>query len=501
MFKKILIANRGEIAIRIMRCCREMGIPSVSVYSEIDREALHVRLADEAYCIGPASPAKSYLNIDNIVSTAKKAGADAVHPGYGFLAENADFARRCLKEGLVFIGPSAEAMEAMGSKIVSRKIMSDAGVPVIPGTFDALESLEDLKKQAKKLGFPILLKASAGGGGKGMRLVKEESELSSAFRATQSEALSSFGNATVYLEKYLESPHHIEFQVLADSHGNTIHLGERECSIQRRHQKVIEETPSPFLDEELRGKMAVQAICVAQAVDYVNAGTVEFMVDKHKHFYFLEMNTRLQVEHPITEMVTGIDLVKSQINIAAGLPLEYKQEDVTNRGAAIECRIYAEDTANSFLPSPGKIAILREPSGPGIRLDSGIFEGYEVPVHYDPLLAKLIAWGRNRKEAIDRMRRALKEYRISGIKSNISAHLSVMEVDDFLNGTYDTSYVDRHFLPIRFKVDTSLHQVALIGASIFAYDAKNSYSNNSAKVSGESKWKLAGRQRAFSQRR
>ncbi len=501
MFKKILIANRGEIAIRIMRCCREMGIPSASVYSEIDREALHVRLADEAYCIGTAQPAKSYLNIDNIISTAKKSGADAIHPGYGFLAENADFARRCLKEGLVFIGPSAEAIEAMGSKIVSRKIISEAGVPIIRGTFEAIESLEDLKEQANKVGFPILLKASAGGGGKGMRLVKNKSELASAFRATQSEALSSFGNATVYIEKYLESPHHIEFQILADSHGNIIHLGERECSIQRRHQKVIEETPSPFIDEELRQKMAVQAIHAAQAVDYVNAGTVEFMVDKHKHFYFLEMNTRLQVEHPITEMVTGIDLVKNQIKIAAGLPLEYKQKDIISKGAAIECRIYAEDTANSFLPSPGKIMGLREPSGPGIRLDSGIFEGYEVPVQYDPLLAKLVAWGINRKEAIDRIRRALNEYRISGIKSNISAHLSVMEVDDFLNGIYDTSYVDKHFMPIRFKVDTSLNEVALIGASIFAYETKNINSNNRTKISGKSKWKLAGRQRVFSQRK
>lgn len=501
MFQKILIANRGEIAIRIMRACREMGITPVAVYSEIDREALHVRLADEAYCIGPASPSKSYLNIDVIISTAKKVETEAIHPGYGFLAENPDFARLCQQEGLVFIGPSADAIEAMGSKIVSRRIMSEAGVPVIPGSSDSIDELEDLKQQAQKLGFPIILKASAGGGGKGMRLVKNESELASAFRAAQSEALSSFGNDTVYIEKYLKSPHHIEFQILADSKGNIIHLGERECSIQRRHQKIIEETPSPFIDEKLRRKMARQAINAARAVHYINAGTVEFMVDEDKNFYFLEMNTRLQVEHPITEMVTGIDIVKSQIKIAAGLPLEYSQKDITWDGAAIECRIYAEDTANNFLPSPGLIVSLREPSGPGIRLDSGIFEGYEVPMQYDPLLSKLLAWGRNRKEAIDRMRRALREYRISGIKCNIYAHLSVMEVEDFLRGTYDTSYIDKHFKPDKIKVDSKLEEVALIGASIYAYDNKNSHINSRLKSSAPSKWKFAGRQRALSQKK
>jgi len=501
MFKKILIANRGEIAIRIMRACREMGITPVAVYSEIDREALHVRLAEEAYSIGPSAPSESYLNIDNIISTAEKAGAEAVHPGYGFLAENPDFARRCQEKGLIFIGPSADAIEAMGNKIVSRRIMHEAGVPVIPGSSAPIKELKDLKQQAKKLEFPVILKASAGGGGKGMRLVKDESELSSAFRATQSEALSSFGDSTVYIEKYLKSPHHIEFQILADSKGKIMHLGERECSIQRRHQKVIEETPSPFINNKLRQKMARQAVNAAEAVGYVNAGTVEFMVDGDKNFYFLEMNTRLQVEHPITEMVTGIDIVKSQIKIATGLPLDYSQKDIKWYGAAIECRVYAEDTSKSFLPSPGLIVGLREPSGPGIRLDSGIFEGYKVPMHYDPLLSKLISWGRNRKEAIDRMRGALREYRISGIKSNISAHLSVMEVEDFLKGTYDTSYIDKHFKPEKLKIDSKLEKVALIGASIYGYDNKNSHINNNAKLSTPSKWKFAGRQRALSQRK
>ena len=396
-FKKILVANRGEIAVRIIRACREMGIVPVAVYSDVDRTALHVRLADEAYYIGEAKPSASYLNIDKIIGVAKKCGAQALHPGYGFLAENPRLVKRCEKEGITFIGPPSKAMGVMGNKTAARIQMAEAGVPIIPGTLQPAEDEKKLEAEAKKIGFPVILKASAGGGGKGLRLVKNKSELISSFRLARSEAESSFDDPSVYIEKYIEEPHHIEVQILADNFGKIICLGERECSIQRRYQKVLEETPSPFLDEKTRQEMGRVATKVAAAVDYRNAGTVEFVVDKNKKFYFLEMNTRLQVEHPVTEMVTGIDLVKCQIEIAAGKQLAFRQEDIKSNGHSLQCRIYAEDPDNDFLPSPGKIVHLRAPSGGlGVRDDNGVFEGYEVPMEYDPLLSKLVTWGQTR---------------------------------------------------------------------------------------------------------
>ncbi|MFW6140474.1 MAG: acetyl-CoA carboxylase biotin carboxylase subunit, partial [Acidobacteriota bacterium] len=387
MFKKVLIANRGEIAVRIIRACHELGISPVAVYSDVDSKALPVRLSKEAYRLGGSKPGESYLNMDKIIDTAKKAKAEAIHPGYGFLAENSEFVKRCEDQGLIFIGPSSESIRIMGNKTEARQKMVKAGVPVIPGTLKPLSGEKDLIENSEKIGFPLLLKAAAGGGGKGLRLVQDRKDLLSLFRLAKSESESSFGDSSVYIEKYIQEPHHIEVQVLADQFGNVISLGERECSIQRRYQKVMEETPSPFLDEKTRKEMERVAVEVAKAVHYQNAGTVEFVVDKNKNFYFLEMNTRLQVEHPITEMVTGIDIVKSQIKIAAGKELEFSQRDVKPRGSSLECRIYAEDPYNDFMPSPGKIRRLRSPTGGlGIRYDNGTYEGYEVPMDYDPLL-------------------------------------------------------------------------------------------------------------------
>ncbi|MCJ7680190.1 MAG: acetyl-CoA carboxylase biotin carboxylase subunit, partial [Candidatus Aminicenantes bacterium] len=432
MFKKILIANRGEIAVRIIRACREMGIVSVAVFSDADRKALHVRLADEAHYLGESLPAESYLNIDKLLAIAKRSGAEALHPGYGFLAENARFVRLCEKEGVRFIGPGSEAMEIMGIKTTSRAIMQKAGVPIVPGTLEPLSDEEDLVQTVEKMGYPVLLKAASGGGGKGLRRVDHASDLVSAFRLAQSEARSSFDDASVYVEKYVEEPHHIEIQILADNHGRTVYLGERECSIQRRYQKVLEETPSPFLDDRTRKEMGEIAVRAAEAVGYRNAGTVEFVMDGSKKFYFLEMNTRLQVEHPVTEMVTGIDLVKCQIEIAAGFPLRFRQEDIVSRGHSLQCRIYAEDPDNDFMPSPGKIVYLRTPAGGlGVRDDSGVYEGFTVPLEYDPLVSKLITWGSDRVEAIQRMLRALSEYKIYGIRTSIPFFKRILLHPDF----------------------------------------------------------------------
>ena len=444
MIQKVLVANRGEIAVRIMRSCREMGIRTVAVFSEADRTARHVMYADEASCIGPAASQESYLNIDNIIAAAKEHRADAIHPGYGFLSENADFARRCREEGIIFIGPAPETMEAMGDKISARKRMIAAGVPVVPGTEEPLQSAEEALRVAKEIGFPVMLKASMGGGGKGMRLIHSEDEVVEAYETARSESMSSFGDDTVYIEKFVEEPHHIEFQILGDNHGNVIHLFDRECSVQRRNQKIVEESPSPFLTPELRREMGEKAVAAARAVNYSGAGTIEFLVDKHRHFYFLEMNTRLQVEHPITEEVVGVDLVKEQLRVANGEVLHLKQDELYQRGHAIECRICAEDAEANFMPSPGQIRLLVEPSGIGIRLDSYVYEKYEIPIHYDPMIGKLIVWATNRQFAIERMCRALDEYKITGIKNNITYLHSIMQVDDFVRGDYNTSFIEKH---------------------------------------------------------
>jgi len=443
VFKKILIANRGEIAVRVIRACREMGIISVAVYSDVDRASLHVRKADEAYHIGPAPAAESYLNISKILGAAKLSGAEAIHPGYGFLSENAKFAEACAEAGIKFIGPTAASMEMMGSKTQARQAMEKAGIPLVPGTSRGLESFDEARQVAERIGYPVMLKAAAGGGGKGMRLVHRPQDLKSALESAQSEAQRSFGDNEVYIEKAIVNPRHIEMQVLADEHGHTVYLGERECSIQRRHQKVLEESPSPIVDGEMRRRMGEVAVRVAQAAGYTNAGTVEFLVDEQKNFYFLEMNTRLQVEHPVTELITGLDLVHLQVRIASGEKLPFTQEDVRIRGHAIECRIYAEDPDNNYFPSPGKITLLLAPSGPGIRRDSGMYEGWNVPIDYDPLLAKLIGYGTDREQAISRLVRALNEYFVGGIKTNISLFRRILSDPDFLAGKINTGYLDR----------------------------------------------------------
>ena len=445
MFKKILIANRGEIALRIIRTCRDMGIQSIAVFSDIDRKSPHVQFADEAYPLGGATSTESYLNGDKIIRIAKEHGAEAIHPGYGFLAENADFARKIQKAGITFIGPPPEAIELMGSKTAARTLMQAHGVPTVPGTKEAVRTEEEALKIASDIGFPVLIKASAGGGGKGMRLVQSAEELPSALQSAAREAKSAFGDDTVYIEKYLEEPRHIEFQILADHFGHVIHLGERECSIQRRHQKIIEEAPSVVLDDKLRQAMGKAAIQAAKACNYRNAGTIEFMLDKHHNFYFLEMNTRLQVEHPITEMTMGIDLVRQQIMIAAGEPLGLQQEDVKPRGHAMECRIYAEDPSHDFLPCPGPLLIHQEPKGPGVRNDCGVCQGGTIPLAYDPLISKLITWGENREAARKRMLRALKEYAVLGPETTISFLLDVLEHAAFIAGNTSTDFIPRHF--------------------------------------------------------
>jgi len=467
MFKKILIANRGEIAVRVIRACREMGIASVAVFSEVDRGALHVLKADEAYAIGPAAARESYLNIEKILAVAKRSGAEAIHPGYGFLSENATFARSCEAAGVKFIGPSATSMEMMGSKTKARQNMEKAGIPFVPGTSRGLDSFEEAESVAAKIGYPVMLKAAAGGGGKGMRLVHRREELRNALDAARSEAQRSFGDDEVYLEKAIVNPRHIETQILADEHGNTVYLGERECSIQRRHQKVIEEAPSPIVDSDMRRRMGEVAVRVAKAAHYANAGTIEFLVDQEKNFYFLEMNTRLQVEHPVTELVTGLDLVQLQIRIANGKTLPFSQADVQLRGHAIECRIYAEDPDNNYFPSPGKIALLSSPSGPGIREDSGVYEGWTVPIDYDPLLSKLVGYGSDRAQATAKLLRALDELFVGGIKTNIALFKRILNDADFQAGKLDTGYLDR--LAQKTQSPARDHtEVAAIAAGLFA---------------------------------
>jgi len=505
MFRKILIANRGEIAVRVIRACRDLDITPLAVFSEADRSSLHVRLADEAYCVGPPPSNESYLNIEAIISAAKTAKAEAVHPGYGFLAENPEFARAVTAAGLIFIGPTAEAMEVMGSKTSARRAAVKAGAPIVPGTTNPLESFEAARAAAKEFGYPVMLKAAAGGGGKGMRQVSEASDLESAFEAAQSESLSAFGNSEIYLEKVVEKPRHIEIQIFADTYGNYVHLGERECSIQRRHQKVIEECPSPVDDAALRERMGAAAIKIAKAVNYVGAGTVEFLFSERTgEFYFLEMNTRLQVEHPVTELVTGFDLVREQINVASGRRLSFKQEDVQWHGHAIECRIYAEDPENNFFPSPGWINYLRAPAGPGIRDDSGVVAGDEVSIHYDPMISKLAVWGSTRREAIDRLRRALDEYAVSGIKTTLPFFREIVRDAEFIAGHLDTGFIPRFHErrresqhPAGGTRPSGLFQdIALIAAALAYSRAQRKPLTNHQQE--QSKWKIAGRALALS---
>ncbi|BCU81588.1 biotin carboxylase 1 [Polycladomyces abyssicola] len=446
MFQKVLIANRAEIAVRVIRACRELGIQTVAVYSEADKDALHVKLADEAYCIGPAPSRDSYLNMTNLMSTATLIGADAIHPGYGFLAENADFAELCAACGITFIGPHPSAITKMGDKTTARETMKEAGVPTVPGTEGIIEDIDEAVTVAREIGFPVIVKATAGGGGKGMRVVHSEEELKRAIRMAQQEAEANFGNPGVYLEKFLIEPRHIEIQVLADNHGNVIHLGERDCSIQRRYQKLVEEAPSPALTPELRERMGQAAVAAAKAVNYSGAGTVEFLLDKEGNFYFMEMNTRIQVEHPVTELVTGIDLVKEQIRIAAGEPLSVKQEDVRFDGWSIECRINAEDPDRNFIPSPGEIQFYLPPGGPGVRVDSAAYTGYRIPPYYDSMIAKLIVWGKDREEAINRMRRALQEFAIDGVKTTIPFHLKLMQHPQFVSGDFHIQFLEKNNL-------------------------------------------------------
>ena len=467
MFKRVLIANRGEIAVRIIRACREMGIESVAVFSDVDRKALHVRKADYAYHIGPATAGESYLNVDKILDVARRSGAEAIHPGYGFLSENARFARACADAGFTFIGPTPESMEMTGSKTRARQNMKRAGVPFVPGSERGLD-IDAAERLAEQIGYPVMLKAAAGGGGKGMRMVAAPEELRSAYENASSEAQRSFGDNEVYLEKYIVNPRHVEMQIFGDEHGNAVYLGERECSVQRRHQKVLEESPSPIVDEDMRRRMGEVAVRVAKAANYRNAGTVEFLVDQDRNFYFLEMNTRLQVEHPVTEFVTGLDLVHLQMRVAAGEELPFRQEDIKVRGHAIECRVYAEDPDNNFFPSPGQITRLISPSGPGIRRDSGMYEGWKVPIEYDPLLAKLIGYGETRDDAIDRLLRALYEYFVGGIKTNISLFRRILRDPDFRAGKLDTGFLDRLLAKPYHETDAHHPLMAAIGAAIFA---------------------------------
>jgi pyruvate carboxylase subunit A len=442
MINKILIANRGEIAIRIMRACREMGIPSVAVYSEADREALFAKYAHEAYCIGPPPATQSYLNIQKVIEVAKECGADAIHPGYGFLAENPRFAHACEQEGIKFIGPSSRVLELMGDKVAARREMVKVGVPVVPGTDECVVEFGQARSIANEIGYPLIIKPSGGGGGIGMTIVMNEGELAKALESTQAIATTTFGLCDIYIEKYLSNPRHIEFQILGDSKGNAIHLGERECSIQRRHQKLIEESPSVAVTPAMRAKMGEIAANAARFVGYEGAGTMEFLFSAGK-FYFLEVNARVQVEHPVTEMVTGVDIVKEQIRIASGLPLSIKQKEVRMNGSAIECRINAEDPLDDFVPTPGKLKGYHAPGGTGIRVDSGVYTSYTIPPFYDPMISKLIAWGRDRNEAIIRMRRALYEYIIVGIKTNIPFHKAVMENPRFVKGDLGTHFIER----------------------------------------------------------
>jgi acetyl-CoA carboxylase, biotin carboxylase subunit len=496
MFNKVLVANRGEIAVRIIRACRELGIETVAVFSEADRNALHVRYADEAYLIGPAPSRESYLRADKIFDVAKKSGANAIHPGYGFLAEREDFAAKCADLGITFIGPKPSSIAAMGDKAEARATVIKAGIPVVPGT-EAVGNMtdDDLLGIASSIGFPLLIKATAGGGGKGMREVKSLEEMPTLLASARREAESSFGDGNVYLEKLIEGARHIEFQIMADSFGNVIHLGERECSIQRRHQKLLEESPSSFLDDEMREKMGSIAVKSAQAVDYVNAGTIEFLVDKERNFYFLEMNTRLQVEHPITEMVTGVDIVAEQLRIARGRQLSYTQDQIKFNGHAIECRINAEDPFNNFMPSTGRITHSLLPTGPGVRIDTGVYPGFEITPFYDPMIAKLIVWGETRGQAILRMRRALEEYRVVGVRTNIPFHQTLMDSHRFMGGQFDTRFVEE-----RFSMDDAIEsraanaEIAAILATLVAHQQSELSAQRVRRNERDtSNWKWVGR--------
>jgi acetyl-CoA carboxylase biotin carboxylase subunit len=496
MFSKVLIANRGEIAVRVLRACRELGMETVAVYSETDRSALHVRYADEAYLLGPAPARESYLRADKIIDIARRCGAQAIHPGYGFLAERDDFALQVEEAGLIFIGPRPSAIAAMGDKAVARATVTAAGVPVVPGTEgEGSLSDEEIKAIAPKIGFPLLIKATAGGGGKGMREVSKPEDLPDLLRAARREAEAAFGDGNVYLEKLVTNARHIEFQILADDHGNVIYLGERECSLQRRHQKLLEEAPSMFIDDAMRKKMGELACAAARSVDYLNAGTIEFLVDPDHNFYFLEMNTRLQVEHPVTEMVTGVDIVKEQIRIARGRKLRYSQDDIHYNGSAIECRINAEDPYNGFLPSTGVLTQIIPPTGPGVRVDTGVYPGFNISPFYDSLISKLICWGETRGEAILRMRRALEEYRIMGVKTNIPFHQNIMDSHRFMAGQYDTRFVEERFSMERAEEGKITHpDIAAIMASLVTHRL----SQQAAQIvrPGErdtSNWKWVGR--------
>ncbi|MBI3286977.1 MAG: acetyl-CoA carboxylase biotin carboxylase subunit [Chloroflexi bacterium] len=501
MFKKVLIANRGEIALRVIRACQELGVSTVAVYSEADRNALHVRYADEAYLIGPPPSRDSYLRIDKIIEVARRSGADAIHPGYGFLAENPDFPRACREAEIVFVGPPPEAITAAGNKLAARLTVRKAGVPVISGTQEEIPD-DRLVQVAQEVGYPLFVKAVAGGGGKGLRLVAAPEELPRALAAAHREAEAAFGYGGLYIEKVVENARHVEFQVLADAHGNFIHLGERECSLQRRHQKLVEEAPSVILtrDEKLRARMGEAAIKAAKAAGYVNAGTIEFLLDKDKNFYFLEMNTRLQVEHPVTEMVTGIDIVKEQLRIASGKKLRYKQKDIRFVGHAIECRISAEDPFNKFLPSAGRITSLREPTGPGVRVESGVYEGMEISLYYDPLVAKLVVWGDTRAEAILRMRRALEEYQIVGVKTSIPFHRQLLDNTSYQAGHFDTRFVEERFVLSQEEKAHHGEVTALVAALIAHHrrqEALALISPREDRAPGMSPWKLTGRREAM----
>ncbi len=468
MIKKILVANRGEIALRIMRAARELDIPTVAVYSEADTQALHVRLADEAVLLGPPPATESYLVIEKIIDAARQTGCDAIHPGYGFLAENADFAAAVEDSGLIFIGPSAKSIRKLGNKLQARRMMTDAALPIVPGCEIKSGRISDFIAAAAQMGYPVLVKAAAGGGGKGMRIVEQEADLKDAVEGARREAKGAFGDETVYLEKFLSRPRHIEIQVMADAHGNILHLFERECSIQRRHQKIIEETPSTALIPRLRQEMGKAAVAAAQAADYLSAGTVEFLFEDGK-FYFLEVNTRIQVEHPVTEFVTGFDLVKEQIRIASGMPLSFQQKDINQRGHATECRIYAEDPQNGFLPSAGRVVYLEEPTGANLRIDSGIYSGCEVPVYYDPILSKVITYGRDRNESTDRMILALKQYRVAGIKTNIRFLIDCLQHDEYRKGNIFTGFIDQYLPDWREQRDDIDSDPDLAAAALATY--------------------------------
>ena len=496
LFKKVLIANRGEIALRVIRGCRDLGIPSVAVYSEADRNSLHVVLADEAYYIGPAASKDSYLRIDNIMEAIKRSGADAVHPGYGFLSENAEFAETLKKAGITFIGPTPDNIRAMGDKLSALKLMREADVPTVPGSGGPVDDIEHARRVVDKIGLPVMIKATAGGGGKGMRVVHKIEELESAFNAAKSEGLSYFKNDVVYIERFIGNPKHIEVQVFGDKHGNVAHLFERECSIQRRHQKLIEESPSPSVPPAVRERLGDVAVRAAKSIGYQGAGTMEFIFDNYtKEFFFMEMNTRLQVEHPITELVTGIDLVQEQIFVAAGKPLSFKQSDLAQRGHAIEARICAEDP-QTFVPSPGLIRRCRHPQGPFIRVDSYAYPGYEVPIYYDPMIAKLIAWGATREDAMRRLDRALTEFTLTGIKTNIALHKSILAHEKFRDGTYTTQFCEKDLVlqePRLFRVVDD--HVFLITAAIAAYNEKKAKAVSEYNVA--SRWKDVGREKAL----